>query len=181
MRDCAQHGDRHAERAECDRCGVEDEREGQGLQRREADRNQQCAGDGDRGAEPRDPLHKAPKQKATTTRITRRSFGRWSTSQSRNASKRPESTATFNSSKALTTIHITGQSANTAPAATGSRAKGNWKFPGEHGDDQADDQPGERRLPAGLRNTPSSARTATIGNAATTNDKNSDPATGVRF
>ena len=39
------------------------------------------------------PSSKQPKQKPMTTSTTRRSFGTWTMSQSRKASKRPERTA----------------------------------------------------------------------------------------
>ena len=39
------------------------------------------------------PSSRQPKQKPITTRTIRRSFGTWSSTQSRNASKRPLSTA----------------------------------------------------------------------------------------
>ncbi len=48
----AQHRDRRAQRPERHRRGVEDQGEGQRLQRREADQDQQRAGDRDRRAEP---------------------------------------------------------------------------------------------------------------------------------
>ena len=41
------------------------------------------------------PSSKAPKQKPITTRMTRRSFGRWVSTQVRNASNRPDRTATL--------------------------------------------------------------------------------------
>ncbi len=42
---------------------------------------------------PATPSSSAPKQKPITTRTTRRSFARWSMTQTRKASKRPDLTA----------------------------------------------------------------------------------------
>ena len=53
-------------------------------------RDQQRAGDGDRRAEAGDAFQQAPKQKPMTTSTMRRSLGRWSSTQPRKASKRPE-------------------------------------------------------------------------------------------
>ena len=74
----AEHGHRHAERAEGDRRGVEDQHEDQRFERREADRISSELVMATGVPKPATPSSSAPKQKPITTSTTRRSFGRCS-------------------------------------------------------------------------------------------------------
>src|ERR1700712_2569897 len=88
---------------------------------------------------PEMPSSRQPKQNPMTTSTIRRSFGKWSSTQSRNASKRPEATAMLYNSNALNTIHITGHSECDDQSAQRSLPCGPAQHP------QHDQHDGDRR------------------------------------
>ena len=129
---------------------------------------------------PDTPSSNAPKQKPITTSTTRRSLGRWSITQTRKASNRPDVTAMLYSSSALTTIHITGHTANTAPLTTAFTASPTGICHAVTETIRAMISPIRAACHAGRRKTPSSTSTATTGSTATRNESDSEPPTGVR-
>ena len=129
---------------------------------------------------PETPSSRAPKQKPITTSTTRRSFGKWSVIQSRNASKRPELTAMLYSSSALTTIHMTGHRAKTTPAAAASNARPSGIRHTATAMTSPTSSPANEAFQAVSRTTPRQTRTVTTGSAATRKDSGKLPATGVK-
>ena len=128
---------------------------------------------------PEIPSSRQPKQKPITTSTTRRSFGRLPMIQSRNASNRPDATAMLYSSRALNTIHMTGHSANTAPAAAASSAMATGNCHTATATISPVTRPARDACQAGRRRTPSINSTTAIGTTASRKDKGRLPATGV--
>ena len=91
----------------------------------------------------------------------------------------PDFTATLYSRSALTTIHMIGHTAKVAPLAIDENASptGSRQIPTEI--NKPTINPPSDACHAGRRRIPSSARTVTIGNVATTNDGNNPPGTGA--
>ena len=78
------------------------------------------------------------------------------------------------------TIHITGQSANTAPAATLSSARPIGKFHTPNAIARATSKPASEASHAGRRNTPRATNTVAMGSAATSADRTRLPPTGAK-
>ena len=87
------HG--NPERPEGHRGGVEDQRVGQRLQRREAHQDEHGARDGDRRAEPGDAFEQGAEAEADDDQDDSAVVGQVVSSQSRRLSNRPEATATL--------------------------------------------------------------------------------------
>ncbi len=128
---------------------------------------------------PATPSSRAPKQKPMITSTMRLSSGSRASTQVRRASKRPESTAMLNSSRALITIHMIGQRANTAPAAALSNARPTGIFQTVAASTRPSTRPAIEASQAALRTTPISTSTRAMGAAATKNDSGRFEPTGV--
>ncbi len=129
---------------------------------------------------PATPSSNAPKQKPMITSTTRRSSGRRRRTQSQRASKRPDETVRLNNRSALTTIHMIGQSANTAPAAALSSATGAGSFQTAMASPRPIARPAREASQAARLSTPMSSSTVAIGRAATRKESPRLPATGLR-
>jgi len=79
----------------------------------------------------------------------------------------------------LNTIHITGQSAKTAPLATLSRARPGGMPQTAMAITSPTTRPASEACQAGRRATPSSTRTVAMGSAAITKERTRLPPTGV--
>jgi hypothetical protein len=128
---------------------------------------------------PATPSSRQPKQNPTTTSTTRRSFGRCSSIHWRKSWKRPETTVTLYRTSALNTIHMTGTSANVAPANTLLKALRAGRSQTWIARTSPRASPADDACHAGRRNTPSRTSTVANGSAATRHDQTRLPSTGV--
>src|SRR5262249_8081440 len=128
---------------------------------------------------PATPSRSALKQKPITTRTIRRSRGSEAIIQSDKASNCPDVTETLYSRSAANTIDSNGHTANAAPLLTAPNASPTGKRQGPMATTSPTKRPARDACHAGRRKAPSSARTVTIGKAATTTEGKTAPATGV--
>jgi hypothetical protein len=97
----------------------------------------------------------------------------------RNAWKRPERCAMLYSRIAVTTIHMIGQRAKTAPAITVLMASPTGNCQPKIATSSPTISPASEACQAGRRAQPSSTSTTRIGSAATRNDGKSELPMGV--